>query len=119
MVQVASETQKPLTPSVFQILLALASGEMHGYAIMQQVREGSGGQVKLGPGTLYYSIQRMLDKGLIADAKERPAPDADDERRIYYRITDAGRQVAEAESRRLADLVKLARDRDFLPDESR
>lgn len=118
MSQAPAAAQKPLTPSVFQILLALANGEMHGYAIMQQVVESSGGQVKLGPGTLYYSIQRMLDKGLIAGAEERPAPDADDERRIYYRITDEGRRVATAESRRLADLVKLARDRDFLRDES-
>ena len=118
MPQSTDATLKPLTPSVFQILLALAGGEMHGYAIMQQVRSSSGGQVQLGPGTLYYSIQRMLDKGLIAEAEERPAPDADDERRIYYRLTDGGRQTAEQESRRLADLVKLARDRDFLREES-
>lgn len=119
MSQAAVENQKPLTPSVFHILLALAGGEMHGYAIMQQVGESTGGQVKLGPGTLYYSIQRMLDKALIELAAERPAPDADDERRIYYRITEAGCRVAEVESRRLANLVRLARDRDFLPDESR
>ena len=109
---------KPLTPSVFQILLALAHGERHGYAIMRQVREASGGQVKLGPGTLYYSIQRMLEKGLIEEAEERPAPDADDERRIYYRITERGRAIATAESQRLAELVKLARASDFLSDES-
>ena len=114
-----TETIKPLTPPVFQILLALSGGEMHGYAIMQRVREASGGQVKLGPGTLYYSIQRMLDKDLIEEAEERPAPDADDERRIYYRITEHGRTVAETESRRLADLVELARGADFLREESR
>jgi DNA-binding PadR family transcriptional regulator len=118
MPEAPAAAQKPLTPSVFQILLALAGDEMHGYAIMRQVSESSGGQVKLGPGTLYYSIQRMLDKGIIAEAEERPAPDADDERRIYYRITETGRHVAATESRRLADLVKLARDRDFLRDES-
>ncbi len=111
-----AERPAPLTPSVLHILLSLAAGERHGYAIMQEVREASGGRVRLGPGTLYYSIQRMLEKGLIEEAAERPAPEADDERRVYYRITDAGRTAAQVEASRLADLVTLARSRDILQD---
>ncbi len=108
------DTQLPLTPPVFHILLALADGERHGYAIMQEVGERSGGSVKLGPGTLYYSIKRMLANDLIEETDERPAPDADDERRKYYRVTDFGRAVAAAESERLADLVDLARAKKYL-----
>jgi len=104
----------PLNPPVFHILLALAEGESHGYAIMQEVRERSGGKINLGPGTLYYSIKRMVTNGLIEESDERPAAEADDERRRYYRVTPFGRSVAEAESQRLAELVELARDKHYL-----
>ena len=109
----STEDQLPLTPPVFHILLALADGERHGYAIMQEVRVRSNGTVSLGPGTLYYSIKRMLTKGLIEESEERPT-DADDERRRYYRVTPFGRLVAEAESQRLAELVELARAKKYL-----
>jgi DNA-binding PadR family transcriptional regulator len=108
------EDQLPVNPPVFHILLALAEGESHGYAIMQEVAERSGGAIKLGPGTLYYSIKRMVANGLIEESDERPTPDADDERRRYYRVTEFGRAVAEAESQRLADLVELARAKQYL-----
>jgi DNA-binding PadR family transcriptional regulator len=108
------EDQLPVNPPVFHILLALAEGESHGYAIMQEVAERSGGAIKLGPGTLYYSIKRMVANGLIEESDERPTPDADDERRRYYRVTEFGRAVAEAESERLADLVELARAKQYL-----
>ncbi len=107
------EDQLPLTPPVFHILLALADGERHGYAVMQEVRARSNGKIRLGPGTLYYSIKRMLTNGLIEESAERPT-DNDDERRRYYRVTPFGRSVAEAESRRLAELVELARAKKYL-----
>ena len=98
----------PLTPAVFHILLALADGERHGYAIMQEVLARTGGEMRLGPGTLYGSIKRMLAGGLIAESGERPDPVLDDERRRYYRLTDLGRRVATAEAERLAHLVAVA-----------
>lgn len=104
----------PLNPPVFHILLALAGGESHGYAVMQEVRERSGGAISLGPGTLYYSIKRMVANGLIEETEERPTPESDDERRRYYRVTPFGRAVAEAESQRLADLVEMARAKHYL-----
>jgi DNA-binding PadR family transcriptional regulator len=99
----------PLTPAVFQILLALADGEKHGYAIMQEAEAISGGTVAMGPGTLYGSIKRMLAAGLIAESDERPDPELDDQRRRYYRLTGLGGQVVEAEAQRLAALVALAK----------
>ncbi len=108
------EDQLPLTPPVFYILLALADGERHGYGIMQEVRDRSAGKLSLGPGTLYYSIKRMLANGLIVDSEERPTPEADDERRRYYNMTEFGRRVAEGESQRLAELVDLARAKKYL-----
>ncbi|HUF39726.1 MAG TPA: PadR family transcriptional regulator [Anaerolineales bacterium] len=104
----------PLTPAVFHILLALADGEKHGYAIMQEIEAISHGQVKMGPGTLYGSIKRMLAAGLIEEADERPDPELDDQRRRYYRLTGLGGSVVEAESRRLAALVTLARSKEVL-----
>jgi DNA-binding PadR family transcriptional regulator len=98
----------PLRPAVLHILLALAGGERHGYAIMREVEERTGGEVRMGPGTLYGSIKRMLAMGLIEESEERPDPDLDDQRRRYYRITDFGREVAGAEARRLAQLVRTA-----------
>lgn len=99
----------PLTPAGFHILLALADGEKHGYAIMQEVAKRSQGKVRLGPGTLYGSIKRMLSEGLIEESDERPDPELDDERRRYYRLTEFGQRVAEAEAERLAGLVDAAR----------
>lgn len=99
----------PLTPAGFHILLALADGEKHGYAIMQEVAKRSQGKVRLGPGTLYGSIKRMLSEGLIVESDERPDPKLDDERRRYYRLTEFGQRVAEAEAERLAGLVDAAR----------
>lgn len=99
----------PLTPAVFHILLALADGEKHGYAIMQEVEEVSSGQVKMGPGTLYGSIKRLRAAGLIEESDDRPDPELDDQRRRYYKLTGLGGSVLEAESRRLAALVSRAK----------
>jgi DNA-binding PadR family transcriptional regulator len=105
----------PLPPATFHILLALADDDRHGYAIIQEVALRTGGQLKLSAGTLYRSIQRLLEQGLIVESHERPAPDLDDERRRYYRLTPFGSAVARAEARRLSQLVKLARVHGFLP----
>jgi len=104
----------PLTPAVFHILLALANGERHGYGIMLEVDRITAGQLRLGPGTLYRSIQRMLVDGLIVERKEAVDPDVDDERRRYYRLTKLGLEVGQAEARRLDALVKAARQRGLL-----
>jgi len=106
----------PLQPATFHILLALAAEDRHGYAISIDVAERTGGAVRLSAGTLYRSIQRMLEEGLIVEPRERPAPEDDDERRRYYRITALGAAVARAEARRLADLVKMARARGLAPE---
>lgn len=105
----------PLTPAVFHILLALADGERHGYGIMQEIRARTTGTFRIGPGTLYGSIKRMLADGLISVADERPDPSLDDERRRYYRLTGFGQQVAAAEAQRLARLVEMAHAKHFLP----
>jgi DNA-binding PadR family transcriptional regulator len=105
----------PLPPATFHILVALADDERHGYAIMQDVAARTGGDLKLNAGTLYRSIQRMLEQGLIEELRDRPAPELDDERRRYYRITTFGRAVAKAETRRLAQMLKLARASGFAP----
>ena len=99
----------PLTPAVFNILLALADGEKHGYAIMQEVDENTRGEVKMGPGTLYGSIKRMLAAGLIVESGERPDPDMDDQRRRYYRLTSVGQRALKTEAERLARQVVVAR----------
>ena len=104
----------PLPVSEFQILLALADEERHGYAIKREVADRTGGGVQLGPGTLYGSIKRMVADGLIEESDERPDPDFDDERRRYYRITALGRQVAVAEARRMERLVGIARAKRLL-----
>ncbi|HUQ86947.1 MAG TPA: PadR family transcriptional regulator [Vicinamibacterales bacterium] len=104
-----------MQPAVFHILMAVADDDRHGYAIIQEVLRRTDGKVRLSPGTLYRSIQRMLDDDLIVEVRERPAPDLDDERRRYYRITKTGKQVAQAEANRLSDLVRLARASGFVP----
>jgi DNA-binding PadR family transcriptional regulator len=108
------ETFLPLTQPVFHIMLALANGEKHGYAIMQEVDAISHEQFKLGPATLYSSIKRMLEAGLLAECDDRPDPELDDQRRRYYQLTRLGAQVLAAESRRLADLVTLAKARQVM-----
>ena len=95
--------------------MALAEEGRHGYAIIQDVSARTSGELKLSAGTLYRSIQRMLEQGLIVETRERPAPEEDDERRRYYRITPFGIEVARAEARRLMQLVKLARASGFVP----
>jgi DNA-binding PadR family transcriptional regulator len=103
------ESLLPLTPAVFHILITLADGEAHGYAIMQEVARRSGGSVKLGPGTLYGAVSRLLEDQLIEEIEERPDPEMDDTRRRYYRLTNFGSRVLAAETERLADLVRAAR----------
>ncbi len=100
----------PLNHCEFHILLALADAQRHGYGIMQEVEKRSGGTVRLGPGTLYGAIKRMLAAGLIEQSDQRPAVEQDDQRRrCYYRLTGLGRKVAAEEARRLATLVNVAR----------
>ena len=103
-----AESLLPLAPAAFHILVALAEEDRHGYAIMELVAERTRGTVKLSPGTLYRTIQRLLEQGLILETRDRPAPEDDDERRRYYRLTAYGKAVARAEARRLAGLVRLA-----------
>ena len=110
------EALLPLPAATFHILVALAGEDRHGYAIMQDVADRTGGELKLSAGTLYRSIQRMLDQGLIAERRQRPAPEHDDERRRYYGITAFGTAVARAEARRLAQMLKLARARGLAPE---
>jgi DNA-binding PadR family transcriptional regulator len=105
----------PLTPAVFHIMLALAGGESHGYGIMLEVEQLTSGQMNLGPGTLYRSIQRMLVDGLIEETTDSNDSEEDDERRRYYRLTPLGLLVARAESQRLESLVKAAVQRKLLP----
>jgi len=106
----------PLTPAVFHILLALSEGDKHGYAVIVDVRERTAGEVKLGTGTLYTAIKRLLERGLIEDA-DAPADEVDDgeERRRYYTLTEVGRAVVQAEAERLERLVGIARERALLP----
>ncbi|MDQ3920424.1 MAG: PadR family transcriptional regulator [Acidobacteriota bacterium] len=104
----------PLTPAVFHILLALADGERHGYGVIKEVDARTEGRVRLGPGTLYGSIKRMLAEGMIEESGERPDPELDDERRRYYRLTKFGRRVAVAEAERLSRLVASARAKRLL-----
>jgi DNA-binding PadR family transcriptional regulator len=105
----------PLPQATFHILLALADEDRHGYAIMLDVDARTNGELKLSAGTLYRSIQRMLEQGLIVETQERPAPEYDNERRRYYRITAFGRAVAKAEAHRLNQLVRMARAAGFAP----
>lgn len=101
----------PLTPAIFNILLALADGERHGYSIMQEISAQTQGRLRIGPTTLYRSIKHMLEDGLIVETDERPDPAIDDERRRYYRLTDLGQRVAAAEARRLEQMLAVARSK--------
>ena len=104
-----------LPPATFHILLALAEEDRHGYAVIQEVAARTDGELKLSAGTLYRSIQRMLEQGLIVETRDRPAPEDDDERRRYYRITPPGAAAARAEARRLSQLIRMARAAGFVP----
>jgi len=104
----------PLTPAVFNILLALADSEKHGYGIMLEVETNTNGQVLMGPGTLYGSIKRMLKASLIEESDERADPEMDDQRRKYYRLTNLGRRVLRMEAERLASQVMVARAKNVL-----
>ena len=104
-----------LPPATFHILLALAEEDRHGYAIIQEVAARTDGELRLSAGTLYRSIQRMLEQGLLVETRDRPAPEDDDERRRYYRITPGGAAAARAEARRLGQLVRMARAAGFAP----
>ena len=97
----------PLKSNWFHILLCLVEGEQHGYGIMQNVLERSGGKVHLWPATLYGSLKRLIQSGLIAETGDRPAPEFDDARRRYYKLTPLGRRVLDLESQRLKDLVRI------------
>jgi len=108
------ESLLPLPSATLHILLAVAAEDRHGYAIIQDVAARTNGELKLSAGTLYRSIQRMLEQGLIVETQERPAPELDDARRGYYRITRFGGVVARAAARRLTQLVRMARDRGFV-----
>ena len=110
-----AEAFLPLTPAMFHILLALTDGERHGYGIMQEVLLRTDGKLRLGPAVLYRSIKRMLDDGLLEESEERPDPTLDDARRRYYRLTSFGFQVAQAEARRLLNLVSLAQTKHLFP----
>ena len=109
---------RPLPPATFPILVARADEDRHGYAIIQEVAARTGGEVQIGAGTLYRSVQRMLEQGLIVEKRQRPAPELDDERRRYYRITPFGKAVARAEARRLAQMVRIARASGIAPDKA-
>ena len=111
----APESLLPLPEAALYILMSLSDEDRHGYAVIRDVLARTGGEVRLSPGTLYRSIQRMLEQGLIVEKRERPAPEEDDERRRYYRITPLGTAVALAEARRLAELVRLARASGLAP----
>lgn len=98
----------PLKPALYLILLALTDGDRHGYGLKKEIINRTDGRVKLGAGTLYRSIRQLVDLGLIEESSQRPDPSLDDERRRYFRLTRFGRQVARAETERLADLVRIA-----------
>jgi len=108
------ENLLPLTPAVFHVLLALSDGERHGYAIMREVVEATEGKIKMGPGTLYGTIKRLLEAKLIEETDERPDPELDDERRRYYCLTGLGQRVVRAEAERYAQMVELARGKKLI-----
>ena len=106
------QKHNPLPAAAFQILMALVDDDLHGYEIMRRVEEQTGGRSRLGPGTLYSSIQALLDAGFIAEVSTRSTQD--DERRRYYRVTAAGRKAGREEAERLADLLRVARAKNIL-----
>ena len=105
----------PLTPGMFHVLIALADGEKHGYAIIKEVARRTDGAIHLSAGTLYTLIRRFVQDGVIVESDERPDPSLDDERRRYYRITDFGREVARAEAVRMESTLRMARAKNLIP----
>jgi DNA-binding PadR family transcriptional regulator len=110
-----NKSNPPLTPAVLHILLALSTQERHGYGIMKQVESDSQGKVKMGPGTLYGSIGRMIEAGLIRESDKRVDPEMDDERRVYYKITGLGREALTAELERYREVVAVAKQKQLAP----
>lgn len=108
MVRETPEDWLPLSPAVFHILLALADGEMHGYAVMREVERSTGGTVRMGPGTLYGTIKKLLADELVEETDERPDPGMDDERRRYYKLTGLGGRVLNLELSRLRAILRSA-----------
>ena len=107
------KSNTPLTPAVLHILLALSTQERHGYGIMKEVESDSHGKVKMGPGTLYGSIGRMIEAGLIRESDKKVDPEMDDERRVYYKITGPGREALAAELERYRELVAVAKRKEL------
>lgn len=110
-----STTNAPLTPAVLHILLALSTKERHGYGIMKQVESDSQGKVNMGPGTLYGSIGRMIEAGLIHESDKKIDPEMDDERRVYYKITGLGQKALAAELQRYREVVAVAKQKRLSP----
>ena len=108
-------SKAPLTPAVLHILLALSTKERHGYGIMKQVETDSQGKVKMGPGTLYGSLGRMLEAGLIRESDKKADPELDDERRVYYTLTGSGQKALAAELERYREVVAVARQKKLVP----
>ena len=104
----------PLMPAEFQILLALADDDRHGYGIMTEVKERTNGAVAIGPGTLYGTVKRLVERGLVEEADERHDPSLNDKRRRYYHLTKLGRRTAAAEAERLVALVRDARAKELI-----
>jgi DNA-binding PadR family transcriptional regulator len=104
----------PLTPAEFEVLIALADGDKHGYAILKEVARRSDGEVRLGVATLYALLRRLLAEGLLAESAERPTAALDDERRRYFRVTEFGRRVAMAEARRMEKALAMARAKNLI-----
>lgn len=102
------QERTPLSPIIFHILLSLGHGERHGYALKREIKERTGGKLKLGPGVLYGSTNKILEHGFIEESDDRPDPHLDDERRRYYRLTTLGRKVAQAEAARMRELAQMA-----------
>jgi DNA-binding PadR family transcriptional regulator len=113
-----TKSSKPLTPAVLHILLVLSAKDRHGYEIMKQVEVDSQGRVNMGPGTLYGSLGRMIDAGLICESDKRVDPRMDDERRVYYKITGQGRKALAAELERYRKVVAVAEKKLILPDKA-
>lgn len=110
-----STSNAPLTPAVLHILLALSTKERHGYGIMKQVESDSEGKVNMGPGTLYGSIGRMIEAGLIRESNKKIDPEMDDERRIYYKMTGLGQKALAAELQRYRKVVAVAKQKRLSP----
>jgi DNA-binding PadR family transcriptional regulator len=109
-----TDSQAPLTAAMFNVLISLADGEKHGYAILKEVEEQTAGEVQLSTGTLYGIIKRLLAEGLIVESRTRPSASEDDQRRRYYRLTEPGREVAVAEAVRMEKLIARARSKRLL-----